>query len=104
MTAIQLQPNDARYLPATVNNTLVEINADGHFAQISGEVRLPAESNAATQVWVAAVAYDEDGRVVGVKRWDGGGVQPGTSLMFEMSVASLGGRMKRVEFAVEARP
>ena len=104
LTAIQLQPNDPRYLPATVNNTLVQINEDGHFASITGEIRLPAESNPASQVWVAAVAYDEDGRIVGVKRWEGGGVQPGTSLLFEMTVASLGGRMKRVEFAVEARP
>jgi hypothetical protein len=104
LTAIQLQPNDSRYLPATVNNTLVQINADGHFATISGEVRLPAESNAASQTWVAAVAYDESGRVVGVKRWEGGRVQPGGSLNFEMTVASLGGRMTRVEFAVEARP
>lgn len=104
LTAIQLLPSDTRYLPATVNNTLVQINADGHFATISGEVRLPAESNAATQTWVAAVAYDESGRVVGVKRWEGGGIQPGTSLLFEMTVASLGGRMARVEFAVEARP
>ena len=104
LTAIRLQPNDSRYLPAMVNNTLVEINSDGHFANITGEVRLPAESNAATQVWVAAVAYDDSGRVVGIKRWDGGGIQPGGSLMFEMTVASLGGRMMRVDFAVEARP
>lgn len=104
LTAIRLLPNDGRYLPATVYNTLVQVNADGHFAQISGEVRLPAESNAATQTWVAAVAYDEDRRVVGVRRWEGGGVQPGGSINFEMTVASLGGRMTRVEFAVEARP
>ena len=104
LTAIRLSPDDPRYLPATVNNTLVQINADGHFANITGEVRLPAESNAATQVWVAAVAYDTSGRVVGVKRWEGGGVQPGGSLSFEMTVASLGGRMTRVEFAVEVRP
>lgn len=104
LTAIRLLPGDSRYLPATVNNTLVEINADGRFAQISGEVRLPVESNAATQTWVAAVAYDESGRVVGVKRWEGGGIQPGGSLKFEMSVASLGGVLTRVEFAVEARP
>jgi len=104
LTAIRLLANDARYLPATVNNTLVQINADGHYATITGEVRLPAESNAATQTWVAAVAYDESGRVVGVKRWEGGGIQPGGSLSFEMPVASLGGRMTRVEFAVEARP
>jgi LysM repeat protein len=104
LTAIRLLPGDTRYLPATLNNTLVEIDAGGHFAQISGEVLLPANSNAATQTWVTAVAYDESGRVVGFKRWEGGGIQPGGSLNFEMSVASLGGRMTRVEFAVEARP
>ena len=104
LTAIRLLPNDSRYLSATINNTLVEINADGHFANITGEVRLPAESIAAAQVWVAAVAYDEEGRVVGVKRWEGGGIQPGGSLSFQMSVSSLGGKLTRVEFAVEARP
>lgn len=104
LTAIRLQPNDTRYLPATINNTLVEINAEGHYAQVSGQVFLSAESKAATQVWVAAVAYDESGGVVGVKRWEGGGIQPGGSLSFQMSVSSLGGRMTRVEFVVEARP
>ena len=104
LTAIRLSQNDPRYLPATVNNTLVEININGHFANISGEIHLPAESNAATQSWVAAVAYDESGRVVGVKRWEGDGIQPGASLLFEMTISSLGGRMTRVEFSVEARP
>jgi len=104
LTAIRLSPNDPRYLPATVNNTLVQIDAGGHYANITGEVHLPAESNAATQTWVAAVAYDESGRVVGVKRWEGRGIQPGGSLSFEMTVASLGGVLTRVEFAVEARP
>jgi LysM repeat protein len=106
LTAIRLLPNDSRYLPATINNTLAQIDADGHFAQISGEVRLPAESNsvAAMRVWVAVVAYDDMGRVVGVKRWEAGGIQPGGNLNFEMTVASLGGRMTRVDFVVEARP
>lgn len=104
LTAIRLSVDDTRYLPATVNNTLVKVNADGRFAQVSGEVRLPAESNAATQVWVAAVAYDDSGRVVGVRRWEGGGIQPGGSLSFEMTVPSLGGVLTRVEFAVECRP
>lgn len=104
LTAIRLLPGDTRYLPATLHDTLVEVGAGGHFAHVSGEVRLPAESIAAAQVWVAAVAYDEQGRVVGVRRWEGEGIQPGGSLRFEMRVASLGGVVKRVEFAVEARP
>jgi LysM repeat protein len=104
LTAIELLPGDSRYLPATVNNTLVQIDSGGHFAQITGDVNLPSESQAATQVWVAAVAYDENGKIVGVKRWEGGGIQPGGSLPFEMAVSSLGGEMTRVEFAVEAHP
>jgi len=104
LTAIRLLPNDSRYLPATVNNTLVQINADGHFANISGEVQLPTNSNAATHIWVAAVAYDEDARVVGVKRWEGGGVQAGGILNFEMTLASLGGGITQVDFVVEVRP
>jgi hypothetical protein len=104
LTAIELLPGDSRYLPATVNNTLVQIDSGGHYAQITGDVNLPSESQAATQVWVAAVAYDENGKIVGVKRWEGGGIQPGGSLPFEMAVSSLGGEMTRVEFAVEAHP
>ena len=104
LTAIRLLPNDTRYLPATINNTLVQVDWNGHSAQVSGQVFLPAESKAASQVWVAAVAYDEAGRVVGFRRWEGGGIQPGGNLPFNMTVASSGGRMTRVEFAVEARP
>jgi LysM repeat protein len=104
LTAIRLPPGDGRYLPAAPHDVLVEVGAGGHFARVTGEVRLPLESTAATQVWVAAVAYDEMGRVVGVRRWEGGAIQPGGSLRFEMTVASLGGVVTRVEVAVECRP
>ena len=74
LTAIRLLPNDERYLPATVNNTLVQVNADGRSARVSGQVLLPEDAKAASQVWVTGTAYDEAGRVVGVRRWewDGG--------------------------------
>jgi len=104
LTAIQIPVNDPRYLPATVNNTSVQIDRSGRSAHVSGEISLPPESNAATQVWVAAVAYDESGRVVGVKRWEGGGIQPGGSLPFNFAVASVGTKIDKVEFVVEARP
>ena len=105
LTAIQLLPNDARYLPATINNTLVQINADGHSARVSGQVLLPSRAEAASQVWVTGTAYDDAGRVVGVRRWESSaGLSPGESLPFEFMVSSIGGKIARVEFAVEARP
>ncbi|MEP7137202.1 MAG: LysM peptidoglycan-binding domain-containing protein [Chloroflexota bacterium] len=106
LTAIQLLPNDTRYIPATVNNTLVQVNADGHSAQVSGLVLSPqGQTSVANQVWVAATAYDEAGRVVGVRRWESSAsLVAGGSLPFEFMVSSIGGRIARVEFAVEARP
>jgi LysM repeat protein len=105
LTAIRLLPNDKRYLPATINNTLVQVNADGRSARLNGQVLLPGDANAASQVWVTGTAYDDAGRVVGVRRWESSaGLSPGRNLPFEFRVSSLGGRIARVEFAVEARP
>jgi len=105
LTAIRLLPNDERYIPATTNNTLVQVNADGHSAQVSGLVLSLSQSSVANQVWVAGTAYDEAGRVVGVRRWESNTSLPaGGSVSFEFLLSSIGGRIARVEFAVEARP
>jgi LysM repeat protein len=98
-----MQGSGAGYLPATLNNTSAQIDWDGATAKVSGQVYLPAESTAATQVWVAAVAYDKNGTVVGVRRWEGGGIQPGSSLNFDFSVSSVGGEIEAVEFFVQAK-
>jgi LysM repeat protein len=92
------------YLPAVLENTAAEIAWDGRSAQLSGQIHLPSESDAATQIWVAAVAYDKNGTVVGVKRWEGGSLLPGGMTSFVFSVASLGGDIEAVEFFVQARP
>ena len=105
LTAIRLLPGDERYLPASVNNTLVQVNADGHSARVNGQVFLPANVKNASQVWVAATAYDDTGNVVGVRRWEwNDGLAAGGSLPFEFMLSSIGGRISRVDFAVEARP
>ena len=105
LTAIRLVPNDERYLPATINNTLVQVNAQGHSAHVSGVVLLQNSAKAATQVWVTGTAFDDAGRVVGVRRWESSaGLPSGGSLPFEFMVSSIGGIIARVEFAVEARP
>jgi hypothetical protein len=94
-----LAPNDARYLPAALTNPLIEIAPDGRTARVTGQVSLPAGSVPAQTVWVAAVAYDEMGRVAGFRRWEGVGVGA-----FDLTVASLGSRVTRVEVFAEARP
>lgn len=98
-----MQGSGANQIPAALNNIVTQIDWSGKSAQVSGVVSLPAESKAATQVWVAAVAYDKNGTVVGVRRWEGGALEPSGSLRFEFIVASVGGEIEVVEFAVQAR-
>jgi hypothetical protein len=105
LTAIRLLPNDERYLPATINNTLVQVNSDGLSARASGMVLLPGNAKAANQIWVAGAAYNSAGRVVGVRRWESStGLSAGANIPFEFMISSIGGAIARVEFAVEARP
>jgi hypothetical protein len=105
LTGIHLQPDDERYLIATLHNTLAQIDGSGRSAQVSGTVRLPEDAQPANLVWVAGVAYDKFDRVVGVRRWEStAGIVPGGSLEFAFEVSSVAGEIERVEFAVEARP
>lgn len=104
LSAAVLAPGDPRYLPVSLANLNIEIAPNGRTARVTGEAALPAGSLPAKIIWVAAVAYDAAGSVVGFRRWEGSGLQAGGSLAFELTVASLGSRVKRVEVFAEARP
>ena len=105
LTGINLEPNDERYLPATLHNTLAQVDSSGRNAFVSGTVHLPEDSASAGLVWVAAVAYDGSSRVVGARRWEStAGVAPGGSLQFSFEVSGLAREIRQVEFVVEARP
>jgi LysM repeat protein len=102
LTAIRILPGDQRYLPATVRNTLVQVDWDGRLAQVSGQVHLES-GTAAKALWVLAVAYAADGSLVGYRRWEATGPLTG-DVPFSFSVHSLAGGIERVEFILEARP
>lgn len=105
LTANEVPSGDQRYLPAQVRNASVKVAASGLSGQVTGQVSLPEGSTSARLVWVAAVAYDDAGNVIGFRRWeDSGGLTPSAPLSFTFMIASVAGRIDRVEFAVEARP
>jgi len=93
---------DAQPFPAQCTDTVITIQRGGRYAELRGRVYLPPQAKAATQIWVAAVAYDERGRVIGLRRWEGGALLPAEFLPFEFSVASLAGEIQRVELHVGA--
>jgi LysM repeat protein len=108
-SAVRILPFDVRYAPVTVENVLVNVDWSGLSAQVQGQVvpqagqttvEIPTE-----RVWVAATAYDENGRVVGVRRWESDSPMPaGGNLPFNFLISSVGPVIDRVEIQAEARP
>jgi hypothetical protein len=66
-------------------------------AKISGDVLV--EGNA-SRLWVVATAYDANGKIVGARRWE----SVSGEKMFNLTVASLGSTIDRVQLMVEAKP
>jgi LysM repeat protein len=99
LSSYQLPESDAYYIGASLQQTDVDISANGLSARVLGEVSL-AGGAAASEVWVLAVAYDAAGDVVGVARWE----REAAESEFYFWVYSLGPAIDRVEMLVEARP
>jgi LysM repeat protein len=108
-SAIRILPTDSRYAHLEIGNSLVNVDWSGLTATVSGQVRpaggvIPPEIPA-RNLWIAATAYDETGRVVGVRRWESTEAVPaGGTQSFEFQISSLGPAIDRVELLLEARP
>jgi LysM repeat protein len=100
LTAVEIPKDDTRYLNWPLAEFNVAVIGDSSFeAQVAGRFEQPAGSPAPSQVWIAAVAYDLAGQVVGVRKLDTAG-----DLAFELTVYSLGEAIDRVELLSELRP
>jgi LysM repeat protein len=79
LTSLPVSPGDERYLNAKLEVEQVEIDPGGMQARVRGTVSLPRNSAPAVIIWLAAVARGEDGRVVGVRKWESAVAQPATT-------------------------
>lgn len=101
---LPVMPDDQRYLTAEIQNQDIILSEDGRAAGVTGVIHLPEGETGAAYVWVNATAFDKDGNVVGVRRWERTDTVPaGERLDFSLTVYSLGGAIDRVDLVVEAR-
>lgn len=120
LSALPVPPESRRYLELTQTDIQVEISADGLSAQVSGVLSLaggdapstgsgetPSTGSAnapAQKAYALAVAFDEIGRIIGLRRWDGGELAPGGTQPFELLVYSTGPRIASVTVLAEGIP
>lgn len=105
LSALPVPESAGRYLSASTAIDEVAIWENGQQADVSGEVSLPNGSPEAGLIWLALVAYDGEGQVVGMRKWEADReLAPGDALTFEVGVYSLGAPIDRVEVLSEVRP
>ena len=116
--ALPVAEGDPRYLSASFQENTVTITSDGLSARLSGLIQLPEEGTTAGTIQLAGVAYDAQGKIVGVRRWqveapcsnaaqEAGTPTPesGCRLVpFEGMIYSLGPAIDHVEILLEVKP
>jgi LysM repeat protein len=104
ITALPSASNDQRYLPVKLENLDLSIAANGRSAVVKGTLKLDVDEGEAGQVWVAVVAYDAAGQVVGQRRWESQSpLKKGERMDFSQEVYSSGDAITRTETLVEAK-
>ena len=104
ISVIPMPADTERYLNPIIKNQIIEISDLGLQAVVSGEVSIQ-ENKPAAQIWIIAVAYNQEGNPVGYRKWES--INPllkGENLSFEFKVYSLGPPIDYVELLIEARP
>ncbi len=100
-------PEDGRYLPIRLDRQKILLDDSGLTARIELELSLDTNGSTARRIWVVAAAYDLQGNVVGLRRWEYKNENPlasGQSLPVQLEIYSVSGEIDRVEVIAEARP
>jgi hypothetical protein len=105
LSALPVSKNNDRYLAAKIDKQTIAVLSDKLSAEVSGEIGLTKKGDKATQIWVAAVAYDEAGNVIGARRWEGSDTLVyGKTMPFALRIYAQQGKINKIEVFVEARP
>ena len=104
VSALAVQDGASRYLETRLENLQITKGINNLSAKAYGEVSLTASGSNASAVWAAGIAYDSQGNVVGVRRWESNApLISGQKISFLFQVYSTGSAIERVEILLEAR-
>ena len=97
VSALPLADPNNRYPAGEIRDESVTIQSGGKTASAKGIIRLEDAQATAARVWVLAAAFDEQGSLVGVRRWESAsGINAGQEIPFEMLVYSSAAHIARV--------
>jgi LysM repeat protein len=104
LTALPVSSSSTSVLDVTIQNSKVEIASDGNSATVSASLALKDATSTANHYWVAAVAYDAQGNVVGVRQYEkNADLSNGQGKDFTLYVYSISNKIDHVDLFGEAK-
>lgn len=104
LTALPVSSSSTSVLDVTIQNSKVEIASDGNSATVSASLALKDAASTANHYWVAAVAYDAQGNVVGVRQYEkNADLSNGQGADFTLYVYSISNKIDHVDLFGEAK-
>lgn len=101
VSAIPYNPESGRYLPISVEVDLEELSLDNQLITLSGKYTIEAEASLVT---IVAVAMDEQGNMIGLRRWQSSLTKPARQGEFQIELAAVSGQITEYSLLAEAQP
>lgn len=101
VSELPVSADDQRYRSVNIAQLQVDIAPGGRTAIIRAETSVK-NGESVQQLWVAAIAYDKEGKIIGVRRWKSpNGIKAGKTQLIEFSIYSVSGEIEKVECFAE---
>ena len=101
VSAVPYDPESGRYLVVDVDVTSEESLLDGQLLTIHGEFSI---DQPASSVTIVAGALDQQGNIIGLRRWQSSLSEPGIQGEFQIELSAVTGTMADYLLIAEAQP
>lgn len=98
-------PTPLQSAVVTVDQSDIKISANGLSAVVTTQAKFDGVEGVTGKIWIAAVAYDASGNIVGIRRFvSPNAVNPGEWTPFTLNIYSIGEKIEKVELFGEVNP
>ncbi|MBT3240876.1 MAG: LysM peptidoglycan-binding domain-containing protein [Chloroflexi bacterium] len=105
VSALPVLSLEERYFGTQFSELTINISEDAISANVLGQFALTDPTQASSESWILAVAYDKNNNVVGIRRWESEtGLAVGEAQAFSLYIYSLGPPIADIELFLESRP
>jgi len=98
-------PSPLQSAVVTVDQPQITISSNGLAAQVAAQAKFDSAAGVTGRIWIAAVAYDPNGKIVGIRRFvSAGALNPGDWAPFTLNLYSIGEKIEKVDLFGEVNP